>query len=89
MNNGIIILPDLIPGIGSNKMIGSYMYTETSMPSEDIYLKLLIHLAATTPVIFEDSKKGSKCMKIPGSKSGLESKGFLPSKIKRAGKTPK
>ena len=77
MNNGIIILPDLIPGIGSNKMIGSYMYTETSMPSEDIYLKLLIHLAATTPVIFEDSKKGSKCMKIPGSKSGLESKGFF------------
>ena len=58
MNNGIIILPDLIPGIGSNKMIGSYMYTE-----------LMIHLAATTPVIFEDSKKGSKCMKIPDSKS--------------------
>lgn len=29
----------------------------------------MIHLAATTPVIFEDSKKGSKCMKIPDSKS--------------------
>ena len=26
MNNGTIILPDLIPGIGSNKMIGSYVY---------------------------------------------------------------